>query len=261
VASSTSAFADFAESAAAPVAPVPLVQPVPEVAVDRAPTTDEVTREPQATPPGDCARFPADCAEIPEPPVTPEADNDRVQSCLLAGPHNPQGTTSIVPDADPGDGAAQTLRFRVEVEDGLSIDADCLAATITAVLTDERGWAGEGSVHFARVDDDSFDFRLILASPETTNHLCYPAATGGKYSCRNQDKVVLNLMRWTTGTEEFNGDLDTYRQYLINHEVGHLLGRGHRSCREADTPAPVMMQQTKGLGECLPNGWPNENER
>lgn len=238
-----------------------MVQPLPEVTVDLAPTTDESTQELQPAPRGDCSLFPAACAEIPRPPIAPEADDDEVQSCLLAGPHNPEGTTHIAPGADAGDDAANALRFRVEVEDGLSVDADCLAATITAVLTDERGWAGDGTLHFARVDDDSFDFRLILASPETTNRLCYPAATGGKYSCRNRNKVVLNLMRWTTGTEEFNGELDTYRQYLINHEVGHLLGRGHSSCREAGTPAPVMMQQTKGLGECLPNGWPNEDER
>jgi hypothetical protein len=179
----------------------------------------------------------------------------------LTGEHDPQGTTRVVPIRGDVENAAGTLRFRVEIEDGLSIDADCFAAAATGILTDERGWTGDESVGFSRVDDDSYDFRLILTSPETTNRLCYPAATGGKYSCRNQNKVVLNLMRWETGTDEFSGQLDTYRQYLINHEVGHLLGHGHRSCTESGAPAPVMMQQTKGLGDCLPNGWPNEDER
>jgi hypothetical protein len=149
---------------------------------------------------------------------------------------------------------------RVEVEQGLAIDESCFAAAAIAILQDERGWGGLEDLGFARVADDSFDFRLILASPRTTNSLCYPAATGGKYSCRNRDKVVINLVRWETGTDDFASDLPTYRRYLINHEVGHFLGKGHVDCPAPGAPAPVMMQQTKGVGACLPNGWPTESK-
>jgi hypothetical protein len=129
------------------------------------------------------------------------------------------------------------------------------------VLSDDRGWTTGDGIEFVSVADDTYDLRLVLASPNTTDSLCYPARTGGQYSCRNGERVVINVMRWETGTDDYRDDLTTYRSYLLNHEVGHFLGRGHQSCRIPGELAPVMMQQTKGLGECLPNGWPTEDER
>jgi hypothetical protein len=212
-------------------------------------------------PEADCSRFFADfCEEVPQP--GPEATpTDDPSSCRLPAEHGARGSTSVVPIAPAGtvDGSNTVMRYQIEVEDGLAIEPECFAASVAEILNDPRGWTRGGDLRFEQVSDGPYDFRLILASPRTTDALCYPAGTGGKYSCRNRDKVVLNLMRWEFGADEFEGQL--YRQYLVNHEVGHFLGHRHRSCPRTGAIAPVMMQQTKGLNGCLPNGWPTEDER
>jgi hypothetical protein len=61
-------------------------------------------------------------------------------------------------------------------------------------------------------------------------------------------------------TPQWTGDLPTYRQELVDHEVGHLLGLHHRRCPAAGRTAPVMSQQSTELRGCLPNPWPLADE-
>ena len=124
-----------------------------------------------------------------------------------------------------------------------------------ATLADPRGWATSGYA-FQRVDGEDVDVRIVLASPALTDQLCAPLLTRGEVSCRNGAPVVLNALRWGVGIDDYGGDLASYREYLVNHEVGHRLGRDHVDCTGAGQAAPVMMQQTYGLEECVPNAWP-----
>ena len=67
-------------------------------------------------------------------------------------------------------------------------------------------------------------------------------------SCWNAGRSVLNLKRWRLGDDSYGKDVDLYRVYQINHEVGHGLGHQHRSCPGKNERAPVMVQQTLSLG-------------
>ena len=149
--------------------------------------------------------------------------------------------------------------YRVDVERGLPIEPLVFAGAVHETLTDPRGWGGRGHA-FRRVDGAAYDFRVVLASPDLTDLLCAPMQTDGQVSCRNGDDVVLNALRWFTGAESHGADLASYRHYLVNHEVGHRLGHRHASCPGAGSLAPVMMQQTLGLGGCRPNPWPLATE-
>lgn len=126
------------------------------------------------------------------------------------------------------------------------------------ILRDPRGWTAGGQWSFQRVSGGPADFLLRLATPATVDNICgmYWLNTGGELSCRAGEHVMINLKRWVLGVPHFDGDLATYREYLINHEVGHRLGHGHVGCPEPGGLAPVMAPQTLDLDGCRRNGWP-----
>jgi hypothetical protein len=101
----------------------------------------------------------------------------------------------------------------------------------------------------------TYDFTVYLATPATRDTLCGDGVDGYT-SCRNGNRVVLNVARWAHSVPDYGAPLSTYRQYLVNHEVGHRLGHGHELCPGSGRPAPVMQQQTLGLHGCVANPWP-----
>jgi Protein of unknown function (DUF3152) len=146
------------------------------------------------------------------------------------------------------------IEFTIAVEDGAGVDIGELADFVTATLTDDRSWSGRGA-GFRLVDDGGL-FTLVVATPDTVDGLCRPLRTVGRFSCARNGWIALNLVRWETATDDWPADLDTYRRYLVNHEIGHyIVGPAHASCPAPEQPAPVMMQQTKGLDGCVANGW------
>ena len=160
-------------------------------------------------------------------------------------------------DARPPSDAGRLIRYDVKVEQNLDIDPGRAARIIAGVLNDERSWRGSGRVRFELVsgDSDRAELHAYLVTPGTTDRLCAPLQTRGEVSCQNGDRVVLNAKRWLLGAKAYGRDLDNYRRYLVNHEFGHYIGYGHVECPGRGRPAPVMMQQTKGLDGCRKNPW------
>ncbi|AOS61788.1 DUF3152 domain-containing protein [Actinoalloteichus hymeniacidonis] len=188
------------------------------------------------------------------------------------------GTTEML-----GVATGDTYDYTVEVEDGLNVpvDEDGFSTMVQDTLSDERSWIGNGhpdvqNIGIRRVDETSGvvpDFRVILVSQSLAEERC---SGGVEYeaSCRIEEMVYLNAARWVRGARDFQGETTRYRQYLINHEVGHALGRRqHVPCAVDGDPAPIMMQQSWSLSNdvlaqlspqayvadgkvCEPNGWP-----
>jgi len=153
------------------------------------------------------------------------------------------------------------LRYQVQVEAGLALNRPAVAEEIDRILADPLGWGAEGETAFQRVASAPVDFRVVLAARATVDRLCFPLLTHGSLSCATGSRAVLNVLRWRRGAAVFHGNVARYRRYLVNHEVGHLLGHDHSSCQTAGARAPVMMQQTKGVGACRANGRPLAWER
>ncbi|MEJ7725699.1 MAG: DUF3152 domain-containing protein [Actinomycetes bacterium] len=200
-------------------------------------------------------------AEPAVPPTyAPVVVNGREQPQRVEPPTAASGRLAVVPGTDaPGGPGPDLLTYRVEIEAELPFDGPEFAAAVHATLNDPRGWPTRGYA-FQRVDGGDADFVVIMASPALTDRLCAPLLTRGQVSCRNGNSVILNALRWGVGIEDYGGDLAAYREYMVNHEVGHRLGRGHPNCPGAGAPAPVMMQQTYGLDGCTANAWPLEGE-
>ncbi|MFV8749056.1 DUF3152 domain-containing protein [Nannocystaceae bacterium ST9] len=150
------------------------------------------------------------------------------------------------------------IRYRVLVEQGVELTSAEFVATVDAALGDPGGWAAAGR-SFARVDERA-EITVLLARPSTVDRLCKPLATIGRYSCGRGGRASLNLARWQRGTSAWTASLVEYRTYMVNHEVGHLLGMPHLDCPASGEPAPIMQQQTFGLDGCLPSAWPSTGE-
>jgi len=183
--------------------------------------------------------------------------NGRRQPPRVRVPWSASGRYLVVPgsaQAPPGPG--RVVRYAVEVERGLPFAAGSFAAQVHRVLNDPRGWGRGGALRFARVSRGPVRFRVALSSPAMTERMCLPLRTDGLLSCHSHGRSVINARRWGQGARPYGADLAAYREYLINHEVGHALGHGHRYCPGRGMRAPVMVQQTKSLYGCRPNPWP-----
>jgi len=233
------------------------------------PSTQSSSPEAEGTPGDGASPVPASPSETSPTPsaeaTVPQAESATVPQAdpatALAGirsPGVPDVGTGVV-DVVPGtvaapDPAARVVQVRVGVEGGLPVDGTAFASFVMSTLNDGRSWAGEGK-SFARTDGEA-DVEVVLASPRTSAAMCRPLDTGGTLSCHNDGRAVITYYRWANGSDDYAADLTGYRQYVVNHEVGHYLGHGHVACPAAGQLAPVMMQQTKGIGACVTNPWP-----
>ena len=129
-----------------------------------------------------------------------------------------------------------------------------------ATFEDPRGWRGSG-VAFRRVAHGG-SFTLVLS--EASQVPTYSSGCSPEWSCRVGRYVVINQLRWQNASpmwRQVGRSRRDYRHMVVNHETGHWLGHGHRSCPGGGSLAPVMQQQSKGLDGCRPNPWPTARER
>lgn len=211
-----------------------------------------------APPPVTPSPAPTSASPSPKPPVLREP-----------GPVPSAGRGNFVIDDRTGPvlGTGGRMQgYRVAVEAGSGVDAGEFALAVQTALTGPGSWVDSGRLRLRQVDRDAgYDFTVYLATPRTAGRMCAAGGVdirvGGRpyTSCRAPGKVIINLERWRLSVPHYvdaKVPLSVYRNYVVNHEVGHQLGNRHERCPGKGKPAPVMMQQTLFLNGCVANPWP-----
>jgi len=189
-------------------------------------------------------------------PVHPGAVVKRKEPRAVPEAGSGEFEVAAAPDLLPG---SADVAYTVEVERPLPFTPAEVAREVEATLRDPRSWGGRLGVTLRRVEARP-GLRILLATPATTDALCAPLDTAGRVSCRNGPLVVLNAVRWASAVPWYADAVSSYRTYVVNHEVGHALGRPHQRCPGPGSPAPVMQQQTYGLQGCRRSVWPSPAE-
>lgn len=153
----------------------------------------------------------------------------------------------------------RTVTYSVQTRGRITTSLATFRRQAQETYADARGWRG-GGVRFVPVRRGG-SFTLVLAAANEVPRF-HPICSA-QWSCRVGRYVVINQERWKHASPAWNaarGTLRDYRHMVVNHETGHWLGRGHASCGGAGQLAPVMQQQSKGLGGCRFNPWPTVRE-
>lgn len=215
-----------------PVTPAPTPTPTPSDEEPAPPVAPEPRPEPAVT------------------PTWPEVDHEL----------SPEGFRVAVGRGPVVGTFGEVSTYTVEVDPATDVELGAVLPFVREVLEDpERGWTSHGEVRLQWVGDvDEADFRVVIGHPDSVDRHCAEVdlETYGMSSCWDGERTMLNAWRWQAGAFHFDDDFETYRTYLVNHEVGHALGREHVDCPSPGELAPIMMQQTLSVGECEPNGWP-----
>lgn len=128
-------------------------------------------------------------------------------------------------------------KFTIENYDR-KLNKEQLIEEVSEILNHPEGWRKFYHNRYEHSETD-YDIKIVFKEkPLPWNDLSFQIF----------NRIYINTNNWKNRGE-------AYKYYVINHELGHYYKKGHfYSC--VNGKAPVMMQQTLGIGNCMENVFP-----
>lgn len=148
--------------------------------------------------------------------------------------------------------------YNAKIAEDVNFDLNEFLQILKSVLQDPKGWRsygyefveGNNEKAVKKVEILLCTDKYVKKTCNTINLSCYDPQT---------DKIYLNFNNWQGGSKS-DLPINRYREYVINHEMGHALGFEHTKCpKTAGNKASVMQQMSKGpdhIKPCVSNEWP-----
>lgn len=130
---------------------------------------------------------------------------------------------------------------------------------ILTILNDKRAWPFTWQVTNTR---EFSNWNVSLESQAYIDAVMGHSTDVGlsvTYMTRRPRATLFSYENWLRVPEPLNYTVMEYRVYLVLHECGHGLGLGHAR-RPTSGRAPIMIQQSRGLGPLQKNLWPLDSE-
>lgn len=150
-------------------------------------------------------------------------------------------------------------KYIIIISKALNIRRYYIDKKIKEVLNDSRGWKKHKYKFKYEPNINLADIIINISSNEEIIREC----NFDGLSCANMstNHIYINIDNWRNGCKKSKLSLQDYRTYIICHEIGHILGRDHKLSKNyKNKKASVMIQQTFGIGEALPNCWPLKDD-
>jgi hypothetical protein len=155
-----------------------------------------------------------------------------------------------LPTAPSKDG---TVSYRITIDPIYLSYGPCFYWQVRQILNDDRSWDGVREAEPGEIPQ----MWIILVPPGASCPDSYIAGScaGGVYQ---RGKVYVNSLGWFAKWET---TLTESRAYIVNHEVGHILGHGHIDCtvmgyprREGEASLDVPFDSCSLIAIVWPNG-------
>jgi hypothetical protein len=192
-------------------------------------------------------------------PAVGKTDGNNKVEAYLASKNAFESVSSAAPTIEKPDWYFDVTIYYTVTHNGATSDLNTFATQVNETLNDDRGWTRLGA-KFERVSTGG-SLHIVLANASLLPS--YSSGCSADWSCAVGNTVIINDDRWTGASSAWNaagGSLRDYRHMVINHETGHWLGHGHKSCSASGASAPVMQQQSIDLMGCTFNPWPLDSE-